>query len=514
MNRHADILNVKTLVLLFLFYVALLVVWGYEFASDDHVQIIPSLLAQKDSSLYKNDFYITHSMNDRFNERSFLLLFLNPFFDESGWGVFILHSLFSLLLLTALFQLSYIILQDKKLCWLTLCVLFIPLMYHNLGNVELYNAGLSPAEGIAAWAIVFWLRRKILPAYITLIGATLFHPVVGLHVFLLITGVEILLLLSDKPQSISVKKLIPPVSLFLCTAGVFIFLLRSRLNDAEMADEDFFTLFFSFRNAHHYIPHSFSTVDLILLLPVYVCTPLLFFKRNKPVYFFCVLTLLGCLVYTIAVEQFHSVLFASTQWFKSTIWLEFFAVLGVLATLKNFLLQKYFKLVLLPFTLLVCVGWIMFVFPGYTHFNTTTYQFPFYTKTTDAIDISRKAELTTEKDALFLQPCSFSELKFYGRRSSYVEFKALTHKKSFLKEWGERFERVYQVPVSGEKKSFDACAEADIHFQELKETDLLNLQAQTQAVYLLTYKICKLNFPIACENDTYIIYRIAPVHSK
>lgn len=514
MNRHADILNVKTLVLLFLFYVALLVVWGYEFASDDHVQIIPSLLAQKDSSLYKTDFYITHSMNDSFNERSFLLLFLKPFFDESGWGIFILHSLFSMLLLTALFQLSYIFLQDKILCWLALCVLFIPLMYHSLGSVELYNAGLSPAEAIAAWTIVFWLQRKILPAYIILIGASLFHPVVGMHVFLLITGVEILLQLFDKQHNIKVKKLILPVLLFLCTAGVFIFLLRSRLNDAEMADEDFFTLFFSFRNAHHYIPHSFSKVDLILLLPVYICTPLLFFKRNKPVFYFSVLILLGCLVYTIAVEQFHSVLFASTQWFKSTIWLEFFAVVGVLALLKEFLLKKFFNQTLLPITLLVCMGWVFVIFPGYSDFKNIPYQFPFYTKTTDAIDICRQAEQATEKDALFLQPCSFSELKYYGRRSSYVEFKALTHKKSFLKEWGERFEKVYQVPLAGEKKSFEACAEADKHFQELKEADVLNLQVQTHADYLLTYKTSKLNFPVACENHTYIVYRVVPSPAK
>jgi hypothetical protein len=197
------------------------------------------------------------------------------------------------------------------------------------------------------------------------------------------------------------------------------------------------------------------------------------------------------------------------QWFKSTIWLEFFAVLAVLTVFKEYFFSKGLRKVILPVTLVGCIFWALYIFPGIDIIrNSTKYEFPFYTKATDAINISRQAKEKTPKDALFLQPCSFSELKFYGERSSYVDFKAVTHKKSFLKEWGERFIKVYNIKIDEGKNGFEACDAGDAYFRNLTAADISKLKEETSADYLLTYSSRKLSLPVVAQNATYIIYKL------
>ncbi|MFN0274762.1 MAG: DUF6798 domain-containing protein [Chitinophagales bacterium] len=505
----SSILSLKNILYLLLLYVALLACWGYEYGSGDHVQIIPMLLAEKDSSLYQNDFYVQSTQTDNITERTFQLLLLKLFFDEQGWWVFILHSIFSLLLLSALWRISNFILQDEKLTWIVLLILCFPLMYHSLGSVELYNAGFTPGEAFAAWGIYYWLQRKLIAAYLFISLSALLHPIIGLHIFLLVTATEIYLLFFNKKYDTKPRKLILPVLMFLCSAGIYISLLKIRLNDTAITNTDFFNLFFSFRNAHHYIPDTFSNIDWLIHAPLYLLAPVVFFRSNKFLFCFSLLTIIGCVIYYIAVEQFHSVLFASLQWFKATIWLEFFSIVAILLLLKKYLFFKGLRNLLLSATLVGCVLWAIFVFPGISVIkNSTDYEFPFYTKTTAAIDISRQAKLKTPKDALFLQPCSFSELKFYGQRGTYVEFKALTHKKSFLKEWGERFEKVYNIQIEAGKNGFEACRASDAYFKTLTDADVAELKSETNADHLITYASCKLSFQVIAQNDIYVIYNL------
>jgi hypothetical protein len=440
------------------------------------------------------------------------------FFDAQGWWVFILHSIFSLLLIIALYRLGMYVLRSERYTWVAMLVLLFPFMYRHLGTVELYNNGFTPAESIAAWSIVYWLNRKILTAYLLAIIATALHPIIGLHTFILITSAYITTVVFEKQRQIQTKYLGIGVICYVLLAGSYLLLIFSRMQDTVLSKEEFFTIFFSFRNAHHYLPSEFSKESWFTLAPLYLLCPVILYKVSKELFFFSLFILAGCIIYTIAVEVFHSTFIASTQWYKSTIWLEYLAILTcvwiaqkILTKLNLIRLQKSIVAV----TIAGCITWIALVFPSVHYMETsTTYEFPFFTKRTDEIDISLKAKELTPTNALFIHPCSFSALKTYGQRSSFVEFKAITHKKSFFKEWGNRFCLAYSLDYSMNAKGLGICQLADTNYRNYPLSKISLLTNETGITHLITFADVLYPLPIVAKNESYVLYDVSSLKTS
>ncbi len=508
--------NIKILGWLTLLYFALLLIWGYTYGHSNSIQLMPYAQYLNDNTLFTNDFFIQNAAKNFPNERSFYIFLIQPFDVYMEWAVFIEYTIFMLFLLFALFKIALLLLKNEIYAFTAIILLFFPLLFHTLGLNELHSAEFSAtlaSDTFSAWAILTWLQGKNVRSYLLLILSTLFHPLAGLQVFLLISGVIFIKAIQEKTIKNYFKGIFPLVLGYVFTAGLFIYSLNGRLNDAPFDSADFFQVFFVFRNAHHYIPSQFVLNDIIILTPLYLFTPFILYRYNKNLFIFSLVILFGCIVYTIGVELLESPLFAEAQWFKTTIWLEFFGVISVLLFLRRIIPKleqvKYAKRFFV-FVLIVCGGWILFVFPG-LHLlrNEIAYEFPFYKKITPEIDISVQAGKLTPKDALFIQPCSFDELKNYGQRSSYVDYKALTHTKSFIQEWSYRFEEVYNInALTSPEISFEAANKADENFLKISPEKLELLKREKGITHIIIPIETELPFKVIGRNTKYTIYEL------
>ncbi|MFI5171579.1 MAG: DUF6798 domain-containing protein [Chitinophagales bacterium] len=514
MNKN--LLLLREILWLSLFYVVLLIIWGYSYGKENSLQLIPYAEYLNDRSLFTKDFFIQNADKNFPNERSFFMYLLLPLGGALEWGVFILHYLCSLFLLLGLFRISFHILQNRIYAYASLIILMVPLQYHTLGLNELYgNEFISSfaAVAFAVWSIYFWLNKKVNACYLLLIFSTLMHPLAGLQTFLLISATSFIISIADKDPKGFFRKNSIPLLLYFLTAGSFIFLLNRRFNDTAIDSDSFFHIFFVFRNAHHYIPSAFVTKDLIILTPLYLITPFLIYRYNKPLFIFSVLIITGCLIYTIFVELFKSAFFAETQWFKTTYYLEFFMVVSgllfiqrIIPGMKEVRVSKFF----LGGIMVCCIGWVLVIFPGIeVSKNDIAYEFPFYKKITPEIDIAMKAKDVTPKDALFIQPCSLDELKHYGQRSGYIDYKGITHSKSFIVEWSNRFREIYSIDaITSKVISFDAVKLADENYKALSEDDILKLKADKGITHMIAPVEIQLSFKPLASNSAYTIYEL------
>lgn len=497
-------------------FAAMLVIWGYTFGHENSIQLIPLALHSHDPSLFAHDFYVSHAAERFPNERSFFLFLLYPFGLSLEWPAFILFTAFSLLLLRSLIGIAQHITGSHSLAFGALIILIFPFNFHALGMNELFSRELTAtlvSDATAAFALWMFLRMRLGLSYTALIISTLMHPLAGLQMFMLITGTAVIGALFKRDLRYITRSLLIPIVAYSATAMLFIIRLHSGLDDTAWDDATFFQYFFVFRNAHHYIPTAFPHNDWIMLTPIFLLAPILLWKKHRDLAILSLLIITGCIFYSIGVLELRSVTIATAQWFKSTMWLECIgvcALLGAGSRLLTTCTSAYAQPVVFNLAVAFSVFWMLTIFPTYSFWGTNTaYEFPFYLRMTPEIDISQKAMAYTPKDALFIQPAGFDELKYYSHRSSYVDYKALTHTKGFIREWADRFRQVYLVdPGQTEVISFDAVRLADAHFRKLTAADLSVLHQAYGITHVITFADTQLPYPVLAENAVYKIYQL------
>ncbi|HMZ88486.1 MAG TPA: hypothetical protein PLM90_03615 [Chitinophagales bacterium] len=495
---------------------AMVVVWGYTFGHENSIQLIPFALHAHDPSLYDQDFFVSHAAARFPNERSFFMLLLMPFGNNLEWPSFIIYVVCSLLLFRALYGIAIHLLEDPWYAFGALMLLIFPLNFHTLGLNELFGRELSTSllsDTACAWAIWHFLQHKKWSPWLLLIFATLMHPLSGLQVFLLISATLFTQSVLSRRVSQFLRMYGLQIALYMFTGGAFIIALQLGLDDTQWDDATFFQTFFVFRNAHHYIPTAFPHKDWVLLGPLYLITPFLLYRQSKALFIFSLWIIGGCIAYSFCVLQLHSVTVATAQWFKSTMWLEWFMIIAIMLTGKTLITNikgRSYGPAIYALTVLVSVAWLLIVFPQYRFWKiNTAYELPFYEVTTPEIDISRQVKERTAKSDFLIQPAGMDELKYYSERSSFVDYKALTHTKGFIKEWSRRFELVYDIdPATSKVISFDAVRLADEHFRALTPEKLRELH-QTYAIsHIVTFADVQLPFALLYKNEKYALYQL------
>lgn len=497
---------------LLLMYGILLLCHGYQFGSGDMVQLDPLVLFHVHPDLYANDLYISNATASFPNERFFFLQLLYPFANHLEWASFLLHAIFSLLLLGGIRAISKRYIFDEWLRELVPLIVFIPLYGINLGSNELYYGIFHPslvAKAIGVWAIYYWLNGRVILALAISALSTLMHPVAGLQVFTGIFLAESALSFQEKRSGLP-KRLVIGGLIWLLTAGIFILLLFFRFRDTSTTGIDFFQIFYVFRNPHHYIPGSFPVRSWYIIGGLTVLAALLYFFRERRLFWFFSVHILLLAIYSYGTIALRAESITTLQWFKATIWLEMLAVIAVIGWLEKWWSRLAPKMmyrtgVITLIIIVLAYGW--YVSPSYSYAHQyQPYQLPFIDYTDDAIAISRAAKEFTPEDALFIHPCHFTELKYFGERSSFVEYKALTHTKSFLKEWSERLALIYRLDYNNSPAGYQTCRFADEQFRKWTNADLLELNRQYGITHIITYSDTQLGLPVIAANATYTLY--------
>lgn len=495
--------RIRNSLILVSIYVLILTLWGFENGRGDHMQMA---YAQKISGEagFSGDFYIQSLVNQPVNERTFFAWFISLGCRFTDYWCFLLHAFFSMILLWGLKKTAGLFIRNELLNWLVLLVLFIPLYKIHLGSNELYYNSMIPslaAKATGIWGLYYFLKKNYLIAGVFLVFATAFHPLAGAQLGFLL----VLVMVFDRSERFSYLFFL----LFLLLIVPFSWTLWSNYNDA--GGGDLMDSFFRFRNMHHYFPSVFPLKNILILVPAAVIALLYYYGHSRRLFWFFVLWITGAIIYTAGLEFFDSETIASTQWFKASVWIEFLSVTGILALADKFSTPrvsgaaKWIFCSVMTITAVVCVLGVVFS-PG-TFGKGKKFDMLSEYRNDAATDISHKAYLACPGDAVFVTPLTFTELKWYGHLSSWVDYEAPVHQKSALAEWMRRLEKLYRFDHRKWVHGPAFFEEADRNFYSAGDSLFLDL-GKEGVTHLITRKEHKLGFPVVVSNEVYQVYKI------
>jgi hypothetical protein len=468
-----------------LLYVVLLFAHGYIFGHQDQIGVLSYLKYLSDPTLYANDFYIQNITARIPNERWMFVQILRFFNISSPWSFLLSHFVVSMFLLIGLLKTAQFFIQDQFFSFLAVIATVLVFYSINLGGNEVYYNTLSSslvAKTLGIWSIYSFLRAEPSRAILLLIPASLIHPIAGIQLFMIFTATMGVDFIKNKKSLKSLKKHWSILA-YISTAGLWLYFLQRQFSGGSVSQESFFEIM-NFRLAHHFIPSAFGVKNYAVLVPVFLFAWNYFRKKNENLFWFFNFSILGLIVFTIGVEIFHSSLFLSTQWFKTTIWLKFFSMIAISGfTLE--LIKKYFpklKKILFFGFCFALAALMAFLFMKIPQRHATTFDMPWRADYNDQIAISNLAKKETPLDAVFVTPTNFTHLKYYGERSTYVDYKAMVHIKVVLPAWYQRIKAIYQEP--GKLNSKERLSGKMLQLPDTKED--LNRLKQKGITHMIT----------------------------
>ena len=429
-----------------LMYVLLYLNHGFMAFGSDTIETVPYAIWMIDNTLFNNDFHLTHLRESVVNERVVSVYLLHLFGEHVIWGSKILHGIFTIILCAGMIRLSDLVIKHFSLSVLVVFRTTISLYNINIGSNELYYNMYVPslaAKSLAVWGLVFAYTERWLFASILLAIATFFQPLVGLQIFLVLTPIA---MLKNKLS----KKFWSYVLTYGLTAGIFIaFILRAQGPNIE-SSYSFFEIV-RFRIAHHFFPAYFPVSHVLLLGGLYIVGMWYFIRKNSFFAWFFGISIMGILVYILGVSLELDIVLSS-QWMKINIWLKFFALIGIVAALKEMIEQKH----------ILYLGIVIFL----AGFSASIYRFnPKYDKEYP-VELYTWVSSNVNKTAVVLVPPELNDFKARTGRSSYFDFKAMLHHKPAIYNWYDRFYSIYGMKPEERTKGLDIFGEVRRRYLE------------------------------------------------
>jgi hypothetical protein len=495
-------INYTTLFMAVMMYATVLIYQGYQYGDGDQSQILPCLYAQDHPGSYTTDHYVSSYLDARVNERTifhFLFRFLGY---QHPWIVWLWHALLSITLILAWLKIADLGLRSKVYQYLA--VIFILILGHHtsVGSNELYYNMVIPslaAKALGSWALYYWLRADYNPWLMLLLGASFLQPLVGFQLFLLtFLALSFEQLLQKKVKELPWKQIL----IYLVITIPWIILLG--IKNGGIDHPGLFMDIMEFRLSHHFFPSYFGWQHLAIFCMLGIIGVWFYKQRLR---WFVIIILLGCIIYTIAVEKYHAPLALYSQWWKTTIWLE---ALGCVALAvgheKGIPNLRFFSKYVwtAPVVILLLIG--TYRFSGWFG-QGPEYMFPWTKTKSDEVDISEHAAALTPDDAVFIIPIDFTAFRWYSKRNLYVDYKALFHQEQFLNEWYKRIENIYAYGLKEKKGEFD------IHvFSKalLEEPTLISTDYWTKLgiTHIVSTSPGITSLKKLYSNDTYSIYSL------
>lgn len=477
-------------------YATVIVYQGYYYGKGDQSQILPVLYAQDHPGSYAQDHYVQSYLDAGINERTFFHFILRKLGYDSPFLVMFWHALSSIALFAAWISIAAMFIKSRYLQWIAIAVLFI-LGYHTAaGSNELYYPEFVPslpAKALASWALYFFIKDKFTWWAVLLIPATFLQPLAGFQLFLITT----LGLLLEKGSSRAWKQ-VPWKSIFLFLLFALPWIIMLAIHNGGQTNPSLFFEIIKFRLSHHFFASHFGIFHLLIALSLSAIV-LVFYKGRLR--WMALFVWIGLIMYEAGVEFLEIPFFLNAQWWKTTIWLEALGFIAITAFLEKKLFEKNFWYTLIPYlpgTLILLV--LVYRFSGIS--SSPEYMTPLPGKIGDDVDISLKAGATTPPNAVFLISSDLSAFRWYSKRSTYVDYKAMLHQEIFLFEWYERIIDVYHP--DRDRGSLT---------QNLKSTiEPSGIEISKWKSYGITHIITRSQRPVDLQllisNNTYAVYRL------
>jgi hypothetical protein len=417
---------------------------GYAFGGGDQIEILPVFNYWNDTSLYSHDFYIQSFLSKAYTERSPFLYVVYFLTQGKPWLIFFLHVVTSLVLFAGLIRIGEIISGSAIIGTLAALLVVTLGSQFSLGGNELYYNLLIPSllsKAIAVWCIYYWLIKNGWFSIFLLICSTYIHPLVGLQIFVLMVFANLWL----KREFWTV---ILQAIFYLAIISPWILTLYLQQSQGSL-DHNLYLEILEFRVAHHFLPQYFGYGNFLITSILALVAVYWYRISSRETLALLIPIILGCLVYSVFVTVFSSKLFLNTQWFKSTIWLEFFSFLAFLDIIRSTLnWDTSSRMWQWTVTGIVPVACLIFLVFG---IKNPLFSFPWISQDTDEIEISLWVKENTDSSALFLTPPHYTSFKYVSQRASWIDYKAMIHHHDVMNKWYDRVKLAYSVDIKNRK---------------------------------------------------------------
>ncbi len=506
--------------LLLALYAILVLRWGYEFGRNDQMQTLAYASMLADPTLYPGDFYL-RGIDERVpNERYVFSLLLSPFADHLALASLLGHILFSLLMLHFMDRIAGLFIRVEVLRWLCILVLFIPLYGVHLGGNELwYNSFFvsNVVKTLGMAGIWFMLSRRSLAMMLCFSAAAFLQPVIGLQLF----GLSMAVLLSELITDEQKRRLrgewlrwAGHAALWLCSAGLWIAMLKINFEqEAPPQPDHFFDILFIFRSPHHYWPPSWPLRDWLIIGALSAAALLYFRSRSGRLGWWVFWSIIACILFSLGTVLFRLTDVAALQGFKVSIWLEFFGLIALFAWAQDLFVHFRSRRMRQFSRAALLIGGMGAVALNLGYGSKLPMQVPrdygAQYRNDPAVDISLKAKALSPPDALFIHPIGFTELKVYGQRSSFVDYKVLVHTRAAMHRWQERIRLIYGIAWDLPSPASFRYSIADEHYSTLSEEQFSVLR-QAGVTHMIGLAGSEADLRELARNERYVLYDLRP----
>ena len=455
---------------------------GFQVFGSDTIETVPYAMWLNDSSIFANDFHQSHLRATDINERITSVYLLHFFGNNIEWGSRILHFFFTVFLCGGMIRFADLFIKHFTLSVVAVFITLFALYNINIGGNELYYNMFVPslaAKSIAIWALVQAYAKRYLLAGLMLGAASIFQPLVGLQLFVVV--LPIVLIISGFSKD-SLKF----VTTYTITGGLFVLVILWAQGPNVESTASFYDIV-KFRIAHHFFPAYFPKSHILILGGLYILAVISYARKNKFLGLFFGVAIAGIIVYTLGVSlKIDTIL--SSQFMKINIWLKFFAVISITAFIKSQLESRhhmYLGVALFSISLIIAL----------TRFN------PVYDADYPS-DLYTWISINTSVDDIMLVPPELNDFKGRTARSTYFDFKAMLHHKPAIFEWYKRFQEVYGMKAQDRTKEIEIFGEINRNY--------LNGEAWKSADidYIITRENQKIsNRELVFEASNYKVYK-------
>ncbi|MDB4656040.1 hypothetical protein OAE48_04245, partial [Flavobacteriales bacterium] len=338
------------------------------------------------------------------------------------------------------------------------------------GNHVMYGSFISStlAKGISAFSLLHFIRNKHAFSGLILGIATLFQPLVGLQLFLVLGGIELLFRRNWKQTVFFVVG-------FLLIAGFILIptFTRQFAEGVPFDKELYYHILYRFRNHHHYIPSLFPVTHYIKFFGLLSLGGICYWltkPNDKGFYWsFVVLGLAGMLVYWIGLEYLHIHQLGKVQWFKITVWvgaLSSMMIAGFASqVLSGFLSLNKVKPLLAPVS--ISLSFLILIAVTNSKHLPEEFQHKYMIGNRTFSDLEKMhfwIEDNTPKDISVLIYPDNNAFPCQAKRSIPIHFQAIIHEPFFMLSWYDDYREIYGVSIEN-LEGIDARKAASDKFQ-------------------------------------------------
>lgn len=457
-----------------------------------------------------NDFFLSNQLQRVPNERYLFVKLLSFSGEPNALLSLFLHYISTLGLLAGVDKIAQNWVKSPTFRLFGIYLALLILYGINLGGNEMYypfftNSYLAQVLGV--WAIYYWLKGDPSRSSIYLILAALMHILIGLHLLLLVAGSTFLTGIVSGNVGPLLRKWSIPLIVWTLTAGVYFVLLYQTVSQGDIDSPLLFEIM-EFRLAHHFFPEYFPAKSWLLIVPMFIAGIYYSKTRTPKVYFLLLLTLTGCVVYSVGIYIFRSPTILNTQWFESTIWGELICALiltGWLETKLSPILKIPGKRLYWSLAILTVV--LILVYSPFPIFKSHHFGSPLGKGPEQQIDISQKVSQLNNDEVIFALPPDFTAFKWYAQKPTYVDYKAMLHHKQILPDWYRRIKLIYGIDIQDRKNQRNMFDKAISHLGELVQNSPESLKTEGITHVILPIEVEVLKQPIL-RNAYYAVYQL------